>query len=518
MDLPEFLAMLEGRDATDRVAALESARQSVFEATEDEANALFHKVILMLKDPVWDVQRAAIQVLSELSGRFDLDALHCLNRQLFHPDPKLRMMSACVLTHVDNSVDDAEDYYQVYHDRWTAEAALSRQGQLLEFLHASFKADRELVLTVVKQDGHSLKYANPHLQDDDEIVLAAVAQSGRAVQFASQQVIARHLGLRELRGGRGLCLFGDYLVLEVIGHGVCGNVAKAQHLRTKKVVAIKKMSYDREVWVDGIPAPVVREMTLLRKCRHQNVVKLLDVNLDCKDARVFMIFELLPTDLRKVLSVWKQTSQLLPFEQVRDFSENILSGLFECHTRQILHRDLKPENILLGNDGVLKIADFGLSRLQGHHLLTNLTQEVVTLWYRSPELLLGAKAYGFEVDCWSAGCVIAEMCTGSPLFAGETEAAALLKIFQLLGIPSQTNWPQGTQLHQFVERFPAWSATGLKNVLEVRPELQEDKGDELLSGLLHLQPDQRLSSRRARCHQFCRPCPECSDDDRLAPK
>ena len=500
LGLPEFLSMLgPGDDARQRVAALQSVNRSIFE-TENEAKMLFRKVIATLNDPVWDVQRAAIQLLSELSPRFDFDTVHSLNRLLFHLDPKVQMMIACVLKHVD----DADGYcHEILRDRLTAEAAVSHQGRLLEFLDAPLKADREIVLAAVKQDGESLKYAQQHLQGDDEIVLAAVAESGRAVQFASREIIARHAGLRALHDGRGLCLCGDYLVLEELGQGAYGEVTKAEHVSTKCVVAMKTVLYDPEVWVDGIPAQAVRELSLLRKLTHPNVVRLLDANVDSSDAQIQMVFEFHPTDLRKVLTLCQQRSQCLPIEQVRHFSANLLNGLFACHSRNILHRDLKPENLLISTEGVLKIADFGLARMQNSSL-TRLTLEVVTLWYRSPELLLGTTAYGFEVDCWSSGCVISEMCTGRPLFPGESEVRTLLKIFQLLGTPSQTNWPNGTQLYLFNESFPTWPVTGLKHIFEARPELYAHQGDELLSGLLRLQPDQRLSSRQARCHHFCR--------------
>ncbi|CAE7556331.1 cdk1 [Symbiodinium natans] len=488
--LPEFIEMLECRDDASRVAALEFVNRGVFETTdENEAKTLFRRVISMLGDPAWEVKRAAIHLLSELASQFDRGTVQSLIRALSHPDPAIQMTVACVLRHVEG----AEDLCHLLDDRSTVEAAVSHQGGLLEFAGASFRGGRDIVLAAVRQDGQSLKYANPNLCSDEEIVLAAVAQSGAAVHFVSQETIAKHAGLRALHEGRGLALYGDYLVLEVLCKGTFSEVARAEHVRTKDVVAMKKVSLDR------IRADRVREAALLHNFRHPNVVRLLDVEVVCSDIR--MAFDFHPTDLHKVLMLHVQSSHYLPIEQVRQFSEDILNGLSACHTRHLLHRDLKPRNIRLGIDGVLKIAGFGQARECSEQALT---LEVVTLWYRSPELLLGATSYGFEVDCWSAGCIIAEMCTGRPLFPGDSEVGTLFKIFQLVGTPSATNWPQGTQLHHFRRAFPKWPETGLKPIFAVRPELYAHGGDELLSGLLCLQPDRRLSARQAHGHRFCR--------------
>ena len=234
-------------------------------------------------------------------------------------------------------------------------------------------------------------------------------------------------------------------MMEHLGKGAFGEVTKAEHMSTKQVVAIKKVSYDPEVFGHGVPAFAVREASVLLRFDHPNIVRLLEVHVGRGDIQ--MVFELHLADLRMVLN---QNPEAMSMEQVRQYSANILDGLYACHTHQLLHRDIKPQNILVSAEGILKIADFGLARVSNHQPLT---LEVVTLWYRSPELLLGATRYGFEVDCWSAGCVIAEMSTGRPLFPGDSQVNTLFQIFQLLGTPSSTNWPQGTQLRHFKDKF-----------------------------------------------------------------
>eukprot|EP00439_Symbiodinium_sp_Y106_P025831 s550_g3.t1 len=242
-----------------------------------------------------------------------------------------------------------------------------------------------------------------------------------------------------------------------------------------------------------------RLLAFLRKLRHPNVVKMIDVtHIGLFDIR--LIFELHPTDLHKELLLLQRNSQRMPIRQVRRYTANILDGLAACHDSKLLHRDLKPQNILIGTDGQLKIADFGLARSLD---LYPCTTAVITLWYRPRELLLGEKHYGFEVDCWSAGCVIAEMATSrtlsraGALFPGDSEMDTMSRIFRLLGTPSYWNWPEGTKLRHFSRMFPKWTATGLAPILEVQPELKNSGGDELLRQLLC------LSSRKARSHCFC---------------
>lgn len=156
-----------------------------------------------------------------------------------------------------------------------------------------------------------------------------------------------------------------------------------------------------------------------------------------------MIFEYSDFDLRKLLTKRKLTEH-----ECLDYLHQILSGLLVCHSNRIMHRDLKPQNILIDDKGNVKIADFGLAR--GFTVpFPELTHEVVTLWYRAPEILLGQNSYTPSVDIWSVGCIYAEMLTGKPLFEGDCEIGQIFKIFQGLGTPNETVWPGVTSLNEF---------------------------------------------------------------------
>jgi len=210
-----------------------------------------------------------------------------------------------------------------------------------------------------------------------------------------------------------------------------------------------------------------------------------------------LVFEYVDDDLHRVLKSYRHARQLMPMHQVVKYAGDLLNGCQACHLRLIIHRDLKPQNILVSRDG-LKICDFGLARMFSPPLKAY-THDVITLWYRSPEILLGTTIYGPEVDMWSAGCCIAEMATCQPLFPGDSEIGTIFKILRLLGTPTEQTWPGFSKLEHWKTSFPQWPPTDLETLLEVRPELGE-LGLDLLRGLLCLNPQARLPARRAKAH------------------
>ena len=176
----------------------------------------------------------------------------------------------------------------------------------------------------------------------------------------------------------------------------------------------------------------------------------------------------------------------------------ILEGIVYCHQRRIVHRDLKPQNMLISKDGsTVKLADFGLARAFGIPVRVY-THEVVTLWYRAPEVLLGAARYSTPVDIWSIGCIFAEMVTGSALFHGDSEIDQLFRVFRTLGTPCEELWPGVSQLPDFKSSFPSWKSNVLKAVV---PGLCDD-GLDLLTKSLIYDPQRRISGKACLLHPY----------------
>jgi serine/threonine protein kinase len=218
-----------------------------------------------------------------------------------------------------------------------------------------------------------------------------------------------------------------------------GTVFCARDKVTGQEVAIKRQPSEED-GADGVPSQVLREVSILRNLRHPNIVQMKGILFCDRDKFVrpgyYMVMEYLSTDLHRTLREHRRHHTRIPMEEVCGMWEQILSALHELHMQNIVHRDVKPQNILLNpEDSCLKLCDFGLARVLNENSGCNYTKEVVTLWYRGPELLLGAKGYGAALDVWSAGSVAAEVATAYPLFPGDSEIDTIMMQLKLLGRP-----------------------------------------------------------------------------------
>lgn len=230
--------------------------------------------------------------------------------------------------------------------------------------------------------------------------------------------------------------------IDKIGQGTYSNVYKARDTSTGMIVALKKVRFDN-LEPESVKF-MAREILILRRLDHPNVVKLQGLVTSRMSCSLYLVFEYMEHDLAGLAA-----SPGIKFTepQVKCYMKQLLSGLEHCHTRCVLHRDIKGSNLLLDNSGMLKIADFGLATIFDPNHKHPMTSRVVTLWYRPPELLLGAIDYSMGVDLWSAGCILAELLAGKPIMPGRTEVEQLHRIFKLCGSPSEEYWKKSKLPH-----------------------------------------------------------------------
>ncbi|KAI0676574.1 kinase-like domain-containing protein [Trametes maxima] len=296
-----------------------------------------------------------------------------------------------------------------------------------------------------------------------------------------------------------------YSILGFISSGTYGRVYKAQSKEEdSQIHAIKKFKPDKEgdvVTYTGISQSAIREIALNREISHDNVVALKEVILE--DKSIYMVFEYAEHDFLQVINHHSQALYRTSIAQpvLKSLTFQLLNGLQYLHDAHIIHRDLKPANILVTSSGVVKIGDLGLAR----------DKVVVTIWYRAPELLLGANHYNKAVDMWAVGCVVAELASLRPIFKGEEakidpkknvpfQKDQLLKIFEVLGTPTERDWPMISvmperenmrKLDRYTNRLAEWCHNRIPS-----------HGADLLAHLFAYDPDKRLTAAEALQHRW----------------
>jgi len=340
-----------------------------------------------------------------------------------------------------------------------------------------------------------------------------------------------------------------------LGQGTYGEVFKAKDRETGEVVAVKKIKMENEK--EGFPITAVREIKILSmlassdvvfkgELMRDSVIRLREIaRSDASEENdykgsVYMVFDYMEHDLSGLLERANQvrladaTSRGLPphkarppflVGQVKRYMRQLLLGLQLLQRHNILHRDLKNANLLVNNKGELKIADFGLARnftnVKKQPAMSasdglkpsstggvgNMTNRVITLWYRPPELCLGSEQYGWEVDMWSAGCILVEMLTGRPLFPGKDEVEEVKLICHVLGMPDEksmpgcTSWKDYDKIMMSLSGAHFRSNSNLRTVLRNRG-IDDELAIDLIEKLLALNPSERIAAALAVSHPW----------------
>ncbi|XP_038078899.1 cyclin-dependent kinase 7-like [Patiria miniata] len=279
-----------------------------------------------------------------------------------------------------------------------------------------------------------------------------------------------------------------YEKIEFLGEGQFATVYKARDVEDdNRIVAVKKIKLGhRSEAKDGVNRTALREIKLLQELKHENIIGLLDVF--GHKSNISLVFDFMDTDLEVII---KDNSLVLKPGDVKAYMIMTLKGLEYLHTHWILHRDMKPNNLLIDTNGVLKIGDFGLAKFYGSPNRVY-THQVVTRWYRCPELLFGARIYGVGVDMWALGCILAELLLRLPFLPGESDLDQLTRIFQTLGTVTEEQWPGMTLLPDYIE-FKKFPGTMLSDIFTAAT----DDLLELIAALLCINPMKRYTATQA---------------------
>lgn len=288
--------------------------------------------------------------------------------------------------------------------------------------------------------------------------------------------------------------FDNFELKEQIGKGEFGEVFRAEDVNSKKSYAVKTINLKNIK--QGIPSSAIREITILRQLNHPNIIRL--HSLMNHDQTLYLVLDLCDCDLR---TYFLRNNHLLPISECKKIIFQILKALEYLNSKQIMHRDFKPQNILVSktnnNFTLIKIADFGLARMCNLPI-ENYTPEVVTRWYRAPELLLGSTKYNESIEMWSIGCILVETLTKKAFFPGKDETDQLKKVFDFFGRPRLEEWPECFELPNF-KTLSEMELSEKKEIAEYFSELGEP-GIDLIERMLRLNPLDRISVEDALLH------------------
>ncbi len=279
-----------------------------------------------------------------------------------------------------------------------------------------------------------------------------------------------------------------------LGEGAYGMVIAGREVATNKKIAIKKIGKFADDLLDGMR--ILREIKLLNHLKnHINIITLVDIFCDPMNLEdVYLVFERMETNMHDII----YSKNDLTDEHVKYFVWQMLCGMKYMHSAGVIHRDLKPANLLLNSDCDMKICDFGLAR--GETKDVEMTEYVVTRWYRAPEVMLSPGFYGQKMDVWSIGCIMGELLGRRPLFRGKNYIEQMKLIFQQLGTPTESElaFITNTQALSYVKKRgikpkKPWDRTF--------PKATKESLD-LLDKMLTFNPSKRISVQDALNHPY----------------
>jgi len=319
-----------------------------------------------------------------------------------------------------------------------------------------------------------------------------------------------------------------YTLLGLLGRGAYGSVFKATVRSTGETVAVKHLKLrdakkpetktevaqkepaekKKKIEIDGsLIQCSIRELSFLGRLRHQNIVKFLRSFSDLDN--LYLEFEYVDTDLSQYQSAYRESlgSVPLPLLLIKWLVYQLFCAIDYIHSCSVIHRDIKPQNLLLSSDGSLKLCDFGMSRSMELNL-SRLSLNVVTLWYRAPEILLGFNTYGYPIDVWSCGCILGELSAGRILFTGENETNQLQLIIDYLGPFTDSNFPGITSSPLF-STLPKPRSPARELINSRLGQTLGREGVDLFQRCMQYNPGTRITAAQALHHPFFADVEDC---------
>ncbi|CCF56114.1 hypothetical protein KAFR_0A06790 [Kazachstania africana CBS 2517] len=276
----------------------------------------------------------------------------------------------------------------------------------------------------------------------------------------------------------------EYSKEKKVGEGTYAVVYVGTQRSTNRQIAIKEIKTSE--FKDGLDMSAIREVKYLQELNHPNVISLIDIFMAYDNLN--LVLEFLPSDLEVII---KDRNILFTPGDIKAWMLMTLRGIHHIHRNFVLHRDLKPNNLLLSPDGMIKIADFGLARIMPGPRET-LTSNVVTRWYRAPELLFGAQHYTYAIDIWSIGIIFAELMLRIPYLPGQDDVSQMEVTFRALGTPTDKDWPEVSSFPSYnkLQIYPPPSKDEFRKRFIAAPESALD----LMNGMLTMNPHKRWDS------------------------